>query len=260
MAAKESAQQAASMADIGERLKEAREKKSLTIEQAQRQTHIHSAVLIAIEEGRCDGMLAPAYVKSFLKKYSSLLGLDSKEILSAYSALHPELERQAVNVPGPEPKGPQDISIYLNAARYVLVVIIILFLVIFLGKKVTESVKIYKISKAAASKSGIPQKKPSVKSQNPASPKAKEEEKGPFNLVIKIKQNVYLKVKKDGEVLFGSVLKKGATESLKAKQNIELYVSKAEAIELVLDGKPLASPGKGVIKNLEITKKGTRIR
>src|SRR3989338_3940960 len=111
------------MANIGERLKEAREKKSLTIEQAQKQTHIHSAVLIALEEGKCDEMLTQTYVKSFLKKYSTFLGLDPKEIINAYSALHPELESRAVNVPSPEPKVPQDLSIYLNAARYVLVVI-----------------------------------------------------------------------------------------------------------------------------------------
>lgn len=258
MAAKESAPGVA-MANIGERLKEAREKKSLTIEQAQRQTHIHSAVLISLEEGKCDSMLAPAYVKSFLKKYSLLLGLDPKEILSVYAALHPELDRQAVNVPSLEPKTPQDISIYLNAARYVLAGIIILFLVTFFGKKIAESFK-RNIPKTTASKSVIPQKKPVIKSQNSAPPKAKDEEKGPFNLTIKVKQNVYLKVKKDGEVLFGSVLKKGTTESLRANQRIEIYVSKAEAIELVLDGKPLASLGKGVIKNLEITKKGTRVR
>ncbi|MCX5686115.1 MAG: helix-turn-helix domain-containing protein, partial [Candidatus Omnitrophica bacterium] len=79
-----------SMASIGERLREAREKKALTIEQAQKQTRIHSTVLAALEDGRCDNILAPNYVKSFLREYSNYLGLNSKELLNAYTAIHPE--------------------------------------------------------------------------------------------------------------------------------------------------------------------------
>jgi len=67
-------------------------------------------------------------------------------------------------------------------------------------------------------------------------------------------------VKKDGVVLFNRVLAKGLVESFTADDKIEIYVAKAEAIELVLDGKSLGSPGKGVIKNLEVTKKGIRIK
>ena len=43
-----------SMVKIGESLKDAREKKSVTIDQVQKQTRIHSTVLKALEEGRCD--------------------------------------------------------------------------------------------------------------------------------------------------------------------------------------------------------------
>ena len=61
---------------IGEMLRQAREKKSITVEQAQKQTHIHSTVITALEEGRCDDILTPNYVKSFLKEYSNYLGFD----------------------------------------------------------------------------------------------------------------------------------------------------------------------------------------
>ena len=59
-----------SMISVGERLKKARENKSLTIDQIRKQTRIHSDVLIALEEGRCNEILDPTYVKSFLKKYA----------------------------------------------------------------------------------------------------------------------------------------------------------------------------------------------
>ena len=76
-----------SMAGLGEKLRQAREKRGLTLEQVQKQTLMHSTVIAALEDGKCDDILTPTYVRSFLKKYSSFLGLDPKEILSEYSAL-----------------------------------------------------------------------------------------------------------------------------------------------------------------------------
>ncbi len=42
-----------SIAGIGEILKQAREKRSISIDQVQKETRIHSTVLRALEEGRC---------------------------------------------------------------------------------------------------------------------------------------------------------------------------------------------------------------
>ena len=65
-----------SLVSIGEKLKSARERKALTIDQVQKDTKIHSTVLRALEEGRCDEILTPTYVKRFLNKYSHHLGLE----------------------------------------------------------------------------------------------------------------------------------------------------------------------------------------
>ena len=47
---------------------------------------------------------------------------------------------------------------------------------------------------------------------------------------------------------------------IKADEVIDIYVAKAEAVELILNGKPLAVPGKGVIKDLEISRKGVKVK
>ena len=69
---------------VGKRLREAREKKSLTIEQVQKQTKIHSTVLIGLEEGRPSDTLTDTYVRSFLKKYAQFLDVNSVELLKEY--------------------------------------------------------------------------------------------------------------------------------------------------------------------------------
>ena len=89
-----------SAAAIGESLRRAREKKSVTVDQAQKQTHIHSTVITALEEGRCDDILTPNYVKSFLKEYSSYLGFDHQAVVSEYLSIHPELKKKNINLGG----------------------------------------------------------------------------------------------------------------------------------------------------------------
>ena len=256
------------MAGIGERLREAREKKSLTIDQVQKKTHIHSTVLTALEEGKCDEVLPPAYVKSFLKSYCSYLGLDSKDILNKYSSLHPELQSANIKIGNFEIKNSSvDLSALMRIVKTGIIIIAALFLIAFLGNKAIGSFKKHRGTKRGLSDArlkqvnqpkALPQKKSYEKVA--AAPKEVMPEKASFTLVVKLKQNVYVRVKKDGELLFERVLRKGASESFKAEQKIELYVAKAEAIELIVEGKSLGSPGKGVIKNLEITKKGFRIR
>ncbi|MDP3804403.1 MAG: DUF4115 domain-containing protein [Candidatus Omnitrophota bacterium] len=248
-----------SMPTIGERLREAREKKAVTIDQAQKQTHIHSTVLAALEEGRCDDMLAPNYVKSFLREYSNYLGLNSGELLSAYIALHPESNRPNLNLNRMEPKSAARRPNFLGSLKKILIVALILFVAVFLVKKAVIIFKSPKFTKSGAVSGAV---KPSAKkSASKVDIAIKEIPKSiPLTLVIRIKRPVMLQLKKDGVILFKRFMQKGAVESLTANDRISISVAKAEAIELILNGKNLGSPGKGVIKNLEITRTGLRIR
>lgn len=80
------------MADIGEKLKSAREAKGLSIEDIEKTTKIQSRYLTAIEKDEFDKLPGDFYVRAFIRQYAQVVGLDGKELLSAYHEDVPEAD------------------------------------------------------------------------------------------------------------------------------------------------------------------------
>jgi cytoskeletal protein RodZ len=274
-----------SMVTIGEKLRSSREKRSLTVEQVQKQTLIHAPILTALEEGKCDDILAPAYVKGFLKKYALFLGLDNKDILSEYATTRsekiPANATAAMNIPAAKTSKTKTFKFPVKGALIGLAVLItsaIFVMLIFAGARFLHSMakkprKNINILSTKAKKSNA--KIQNVKAgESPAWLKAKLAEKSipsaqtkaivpknvPLNVVLKAKSPVWVELKKDGEKQFQTVLAKGSVEPVIARDKVELYIANGEAIEIIINGRSMGSPGKGVIKNLEITHSGMKVK
>ena len=256
-----------SVVDIGERLRQAREKRGLTLEQAQKQTHIHSTVLLAIEEGRCDEMLTPNYVKSFLKEYSNFLGFDHQKIVNEYLTLHPELKTKNLNLGlgSPISRPYMDLSKMIRVTRSLLIFLAVVFLGIFLSSKTADFFKHMKVVKKPQALKTSGKIKPAPRqtsgSQKVSTPRKSILAKNvPFTLTLKIKNPVMVQIKKDGVLLFKRVLPKGIEETFAVKNSANIFIGRAESVEIIVDGKSLGVPGKGVIRNLEVTSNGVRIK
>lgn len=72
------------MDELGHILREARETKGLTLEEAQEETRINSKYLAALENGEYDKLPTPVHVRGFLRNYARFLGLDSQPLLERY--------------------------------------------------------------------------------------------------------------------------------------------------------------------------------
>ena len=260
---KDSEVAAISMADVGGRLRKARENKSLTIDQVQKQTRIHSKILMALEEGRCDDILTQTYVKSFLSKYAHHLGLNPKEIMGEYEALHPEPPQPKFNITEAESKTSPILLKVISVISILFLIIIAVFAIIFLEKKVAGYFK--KDKSETGAQIGVHNPKAKAVSRKYAADKTMVfrvsiPKTQPLDLELRVKRSVLIQVKKDGVLLFKKVLEKGTVESVMADQRIDLFIARGESVELALNEKYLGSPGKGQIKNLEITRNGVRIK
>lgn len=74
------------MEPIGAKLKEARERKGMTLQEAKRELRIHGPYLEALEAGEFGKLPAPAYARAFLRQYAAFLGLDPQPLVDAYNA------------------------------------------------------------------------------------------------------------------------------------------------------------------------------
>jgi cytoskeleton protein RodZ len=71
--------------DVGGRLREARERLGLTLEEVERTTHIRMHHLEAIERGELDSLPSPVQARGFLRNYAEFLGLEPGDVMLQYA-------------------------------------------------------------------------------------------------------------------------------------------------------------------------------
>ena len=251
---------------VGNKLKEARNNKSLTIEQIQKATRIHSTVLIALEEGRTSELLTDTYIRSFLKKYAQFLGLNSVELSKEYFPAYPENTPPVREAPLTPETAAAPKFLYITGIAILAIILISLF--VFAAGKIASYLK---RPKAVQQKSALISKKKTTQNIKASSKKKSSAKQNsvskelipktaPLSLVVKVKEPVLVQLKKDGVLIFERVLTKGLTEKIIADNSIELGIGKAEALDLTLNGRPIALPPNKVKFGLDITRKGVKIR
>jgi len=73
------------MAGLGETLERTRLERGITLEEAERATHIARRFLQALEADDYSVFSSPVFARGFLRNYSAYLGLDPNEVLAAWS-------------------------------------------------------------------------------------------------------------------------------------------------------------------------------
>lgn len=92
--------------DIGEILREAREKKKVTCSQAAAATRMKVQHIEAMERNDFSHMAAPAYARGFLRLYADYLSLDPEPLLHAYNErFAPREHPRRLPAEGPRPTG-----------------------------------------------------------------------------------------------------------------------------------------------------------
>lgn len=86
------------MTELGQKLKQAREAKGLSLEQLQEITKIQKRYLAAVEEGNYGVLPGEFYVKAFIKQYAESVGISKEELAALQSQSQPQVQENVKEV------------------------------------------------------------------------------------------------------------------------------------------------------------------
>ncbi|MBF2579132.1 helix-turn-helix domain-containing protein [Listeria welshimeri] len=84
------------MTELGDKLKQARREKGLSLDDLQQITKIQKRYLVAIEEGNYAVMPGKFYARAFIKQYAEAVGLDSATLFDDFESEVPDTPQQEV--------------------------------------------------------------------------------------------------------------------------------------------------------------------
>lgn len=254
---------------IGNRLKEAREKKAISLDEVHAKIKIHPRIIQILEEDKFEKLPSPLFAKSFLKSYAEFLEVNPEEILDAYDKHGTKRDPEQVLYLKTADEKIKESRSFQNRFSSILPLVLAAALVGGALFYVSSHFQRW----ADRRETRIPKDRAeSRKTQSPSQPAAASDrlrsvEAGNFpkiasnqELTLKIRalDSVWLHVTCDGKVLFQSILKKGAVESWTAAKSIQVWTGNASSMSLSLNNFALGSPGKGSVKKMLITREGVK--
>lgn len=254
--------------DVGQLLQKVRKEKGLTIEAVFKATHIHPGIIQSLEKGVPEDKLGKIYIRGFIRKYADFLGLDPKDILKQFEPLIKKDPEQEIFIKSPK-ENTVEIEKYLKPVMAVIAVILAIMLIFTGLVRVTRFIS-HRIS--GVSRKMEKRKEPTKKAEalpvreTLSGPLQKEETRksnfkaqtGKFLLGVKTTDEVWVRVQKDGDVVFNGTLPKDSKEVWSADKEIDLRVGKLEAIEFTINDEYYGKIGNGV-EDIVINDKGIKL-
>ena len=256
----------------GARLKKIRQERGLTLEDVQKKTKIHLNVLRAVE-GDSISDLSPVYLKSFIKIYCNYLGLDPQEYIGETNQQHkPVLNARVGRDIGerierrPSSSFIKDASLKIGAMKStvsfkkIIIFAVLAVIFIFLAFNLMKFISSNRPSSLKKARILIPNTAPKITKAKSTKAVKKELPRG-FLLGLFARDKSWISVKVDGKVVFHGVLARGRSESWTAKEEIDLSLGDAGAVELQVNDQRFANLGRRgqPLKNIVINKDGLKI-
>ena len=213
---------------IGTRLRRARVKRGIELDQAAKGTRITPRYLEALErDAPVDEFPAPVYARAFLREYAQWLGLDPKPLVDSYLDDHPEQEVPLV-LPVPVQKLPG------RWARRILPAISIgVLLTLFVVSTLS----------GAPPRAPLPTLgSPSGSSASLAGVAAAAPEpttRGILLAVRVVEGPCWIRIESDGRVVLQTTMRPGSVDTFKANRRLDVWLGNAGAVRLSLNGKQL---------------------
>ena len=244
---------------VGARLREAREKRGVSLRQIANSTRISVMSLEALERSDLSRLPGGIFTRAFIRAYAEEVGLDPDRTIQDFIAELPPEAATATAHPAAIEDGEKldsDRKAVATALRLALVSLPIIGFVIYYGTR-TPAAPTRVAQPATESHAAVPT---APEPQRSAEPAAAVPEPAPpvpavapqttgLSLAIAPTAACWVSLNADGEQVFSGLMNAGDTRTVTAKEQIAVNVGDAGAFAYTLNGRPgkaLGAPGEVV--------------
>lgn len=267
---------------LGESLREQRLKQGITLEDVYRQVRIHPRVVEDLEKGSFEKH-NKIYVKSFIKKYSEFLGMDTEEVMKKYEEIGKELDVQEVELPEEKEKTfsrktKQKKSVFsdwslgdlvggekMQGFAAVILSVVFVALLFVLIATLREGPRIPEEAPRAGRAIMSPQEERAPRTERARrteEPARRDAEDGVFTLKLEATERVWLQVSEgdiDGNVIFVGFLAEGNSVNWDLSGPVNIWTGKAEALEFSFDSRKVGKVAEGVVRGIKVSSQGIKV-
>ncbi|HEX6262967.1 MAG TPA: RodZ domain-containing protein [Actinomycetota bacterium] len=216
-------------ARVGARLKEARARRGVSVEDAALHTRIKPRFLRALEaDAPPSAFRAPVYARAFLREYAGFLGLDPESLVADYASVHGIGDGQSIRLPRPVER---------RSHKKLIATLLWIASLGAMGALVVVSAR-------SVERSIPPVTLPAETSPPAAEAAAPAGGENEIVLRLRVKDaRTWIRVRVDGELAEDGRRKPGFVKTFRADRRIRLELANAGAVRLRLGGEPLGAPG-----------------
>lgn len=241
--------------DFGNIFTGARKKRSLSVEEVCRMSRMHPDVVADIESGVFD-RLGKLYMKGFVKKYSSLLGLNTEDIMKKYESISSGIRDREFSL-DIEKKEKNDAVKSVSSEKKARVVFVI----------VLSAVAAFVILGMISSKMppGVRQGSEADLVKNPGPAASAKNNTAPpkrsagVTLTVKARGKAWLQIREGDKTIFAGILENGDSKTWRSDGTLTGWTGKAEMLDFIVNKRNVGAIAKGVVKNIMISSAGIKI-
>lgn len=243
------------MKEFGDFLKEARERRQLTLQQVQDQTKVRLRHLQSIEEGDFEGLPGEVYLRGFLRSYAVAVGLNPDEVIARYaearkkeepvslSVAEQPAERPVQEVVRPErvrpvkvAKPPRRSRVFRVPAKTIRTAGLVLLAVVLVT---VVAIGAWRFLGQGRSPARLPESRLSRSKTAPQNPTQKLKVR---RVSVRAIQRCWAEVVVDGRLAYSDILSAGQTGEWSGK-TISISLGNSGGVVLTVDGRDAGTPG-----------------
>jgi cytoskeletal protein RodZ len=233
------------MAALGERFRDAREARGLTLSDVAEQIRIRSVYLAAIEDENWSVIGAPVYVRGFLRSYARFLGLDPEETVVAFNGAPAATVAPTPTIPGTSYRADTDPPArHLSPLIWVASIVAVALIAFIVYNEATFHQPAATVGVASQNPTDSPTDSPTPGPSEQASPADAVVPSGTVadSLELHLNASSWVRVVVDGSVSMEGTFPAGTIRSFHGK-SARLRIGNAGGVEVVVDGKSLGTLG-----------------